>query len=141
VSWQKRFLSLARHVGEWSKDPSTQVGCVLIDQDRRVLSVGYNGLPRGVEDLPSRLADRRVKHLMTVHAEANAISAAARNGVPLNGATAYVTHPCCSQCAALLVQAGVKRVVHSGELRGDWSESVSAAREIFNEAAVEVVHA
>lgn len=141
MSWQDRFLSLAQHISSWSKDPSTKVGCVLIDQDRRVLSVGYNGLPRGVDDSDARLGNRSIKHMMIVHAEANAVAAAARNGVSLSGSTAYVTHPCCSQCAALLVQAGVTRVVCDGILSERWAESALAALEIFSEASVELVHA
>lgn len=139
--WQSRFLALAGEVSSWSKDPSTKVGCVVIDQDRRILSVGYNGFPRGVEDDAVRLGDRATKHLMTVHAEANAVAAAARNGVSLQGATAYVTHPSCAQCAALMVQAGVRRIVQAGELRAEWRDSLLAAEAICREAGVDVVSA
>lgn len=139
AAWQHRFLSLADQVSSWSKDPSTKVGCVVVDQDRRILSVGYNGFPRGVGDDAFRLEDRSIKHLMTVHAEANAVAAAARNGVSLHGATAYITHPACAQCAALLTQAGVLRIVQAGELRADWAESLTVAKIICEEAGVEVV--
>lgn len=137
TDWSARFLSLADHIAGWSKDPSTKVGCVIVDKDRRILATGYNGFPRGVADTDFRLNNRSMKHSMIVHAEANAVSAAARNGVSLHGATAYVTHPCCAQCAALLSQAGVRRVVHKGELRADWVESATFAQMIFREASVE----
>ena len=137
ADWSARFLDLAGHIAGWSKDPSTQVGCVIVDDDRRILATGYNGFPRGVTDSQDRLTDRTTKHMLVVHAEANAVAAAARTGASLHGSTAYVTHPCCSQCAALLAQAGVKQVIHNGELRAAWAESSMLAKTIFNEAGVE----
>lgn len=130
-------MDLATQIAGWSKDPSTQVGCVVVDSDRRIVATGYNGFPRGVSDTRMRLEDRPTKHMLVVHAEANAVAAAARNGTSLMGTTAYVTHPCCSQCAALLSQAGVKRVFYRGELKGSWEESATAARIIFWEAGVD----
>lgn len=137
TDWSVRFLALADHIAGWSKDPSTKVGCVVVDRDRRILATGYNGFPRGVIDADHRLTTRPMKHALIVHAEANAVSAAARNGVSLHGSTAYVTHPCCAQCAALLAQAGVRRVVYKGELRADWAESAVYGQMIFREACVE----
>lgn len=139
--WDTRFLDLAHLVASWSKDLSTKVGAVLVaPDDKRILSVGYNGFPRGIRDTASRLVDRPTKHLFTVHAEANAIAAATRAGVSLYGATAYVTHPCCAQCAALLVQAGVREVVVPSNVRltGDWEASLAAADAIFMEAGISV---
>ena len=72
-NWDKRFLDLAEHVAGWSKDPSTQVGCVIVNDKRVVVGLGYNGFPRGVEDTPERLNDRPTKYLMVQHAEVNAI--------------------------------------------------------------------
>lgn len=137
TDWSARFLALADHIAGWSKDPSTKVGCVIVDKDRRILATGYNGFPRGVVDADLRLNNRGIKHAFTVHAEANAVAAAARNGSSLHGATAYVTHPCCGQCAALLAQAGVKRVVHKGTLRAEWAESANFGHVILREAGVE----
>ena len=139
ADWPTRFLALAEHIASWSKDPSTRVGCVIVDDERRILATGYNGFPRGVEDHPRRLADRPAKHLFTVHAEANAVAAAARSGVSLHGATAYVTHPCCAQCAALLIQAGVRSVVtRDVEMRPEWETSLEAAGLMLHEAGVGV---
>ncbi len=67
--WDRRFIELARHIAGWSKDPSTKVGCVIVNSDRTIASIGYNGLPRGVIDTPERLGLRDAKLAMTLHAE------------------------------------------------------------------------
>ncbi len=77
--WDKRFLELAKHVSLWSKDPSTKTGSVIVDQKRRVVSGGYNGLPIGVEDLDERLNNREIKYKMIVHCERNALLFANRD--------------------------------------------------------------
>ncbi|NCA14162.1 MAG: hypothetical protein EBS89_08535, partial [Proteobacteria bacterium] len=76
--WDRWFLGLAHYVSTASKDPSTKVGAVIVDAERRVVSVGYNGLPRGVEDSEERLHNREVKYKMIIHAERNAILFAQR---------------------------------------------------------------
>jgi dCMP deaminase len=70
--WDKNFLELAKTVSTFSKDPSTQVGAVIVDDDKRVISIGYNGFPKGVRD-DHRLDNRELKYEMIVHAEANAL--------------------------------------------------------------------
>jgi dCMP deaminase len=135
LTWDKKFLGLATTIATWSKDPSTKVGCVIASGDHNVRAVGYNGFPRGVAD-DARLCDRPAKLRLIVHAEANAVAAAARAGMPLLDCTVYVTAPPCSQCAALLCQAGITRIVWSGELREGWAESVAAAARLCVEADV-----
>ena len=107
--WDRRFLQLARFIAQWSKDPSTKVGCVVVDDMKRIVSTGFNGLPSGVEDTLERLSDRAVKYKMVVHAERNAIIDAKRN---LAGLTIYVwpIMPC-SECAAMVIQAGIAKVI------------------------------
>jgi dCMP deaminase len=138
--WDTRFLALATHIAGWSKHRTTKVGCVVVDDERRIRATGFNGFPRGVTDLPDRLGDRPTKLLLSVHAEANAVATAARAGVSLAGSTAYVTHPPCAACAALLTQAGIRRVVFQGELRADWADSEAAGRTIMAEAGVAWQH-
>lgn len=137
--WDDRFLDMATHVGGWSKDPSTKTGCVIVRPDRTVASVGYNGFPRGVNDSDERLNDRPVKYAMVVHAEPNAILAA---GGSVEGCTAYVTPwPPCSTCAALLIQAGIKRVVApdaTDEQKERWGDSFVIASTMLIEAGVEL---
>ena len=108
--WDRRFLRIAEEVRTWSKDPGTKVGCVLV-QNRRLVSSGYNGPPHTLSDSLPLYKDRNYKLAVTVHAEANAILNAAKNGARTESCTAYVTFPPCSQCAAALIQAGVERVV------------------------------
>ena len=91
VEWDLRFLELAKLVSTWSKDPSTKVGAVIIDDNRRVVSVGYNGFPKGVRDSEHRLGNREVKYNYMVHAERNAMLFA--NSIPKNS-TIY-TYPFC----------------------------------------------
>jgi dCMP deaminase len=138
TDWDKRFCSLAEHIAGWSKDPSTKVGAVIVRPNRTIASVGYNGLPRGVCDDPTRLNDRPTKYAMTVHAEANALLSAHDR---LDGCTLYVTplHPC-SSCAALIIQAGITRVVAQMPQTPDhWKDSFATARTMFDEAGVKVV--
>lgn len=136
-NWDRKFLSAALLVASWSKDPSTQVGCVITDGDHNQLSGGFNGFPRGIAD-DDRLHDRETKLKLIVHAEANAVAAAARNGHALKGSTAYVTLPPCSQCAALLIQAGVYRVVFvSGTRPSKWELDWVLAQGLMSEAGIE----
>lgn len=133
--WASRFLSLARTVAGWSKD-STQVGAVAVEPaSKRVLQTGYNGIPRGVRDLPSRL-ERPHKYRFVCHAEANLVAHAARS--VLQGATVYVTHQPCADCAKLLINAGVARVVCGDGSTAMSAELFDAARVMFAEAGVEV---
>ncbi|CAH1654912.1 Uncharacterized deaminase in luxG 3'region [Hyphomicrobiales bacterium] len=127
-------MGMAELVGSWSKDSSTQVGAVIAHADNRVVSVGYNGPPRGVEDDPSIHRDRKLRR--TIHAEKNAILFA-RGGS--TGATLYCTHHPCAQCAAMIVQAGIARVVippSQPEFMNRWASDIQEAAWILNEAGV-----
>jgi dCMP deaminase len=129
----------AKAVAKWSKDPRRKVGCLIIDADQNQLSGGYNGFPRGIAD-DDRLNDRETKLKMIVHAEANAVAAAARKGHSVKGATAYVTHSLCSHCACLLIQAGIKRVVCEEQLgySKEWEKDFLLAGVLLVEAGVEL---
>lgn len=108
--WDKRYLSLAFNISEWSKDPSTKCGAVIVNSDNQILGTGYNGFAKGVRDNIERLEERSIKYPLTIHAELNAVLNA--QGRVLKGSTIYVTHPPCSNCISLLAQVGIKRVVH-----------------------------
>lgn len=134
LKWDKRFLALAQHVSEWSKDPSTRVGAVIVDDNRRIVGHGYNGFPRGVDDAAARYADRAVKYEMVVHAEINAVLNAGRN---VEGCILYCTFFPCPRCAAYLIQAGVKRVVSMpNKSDGRYAEQRKIAEQMFKEAGV-----
>lgn len=112
--WDRRFMRLAREISMWSKDPSSKIGAVIVNQDRYILASGYNGFPRGVEDTEERLKDREQKYPRIVHAETNALMNALYNGVCVKGATIYVYGlPICPDCTKLIIQSGIKRVVLS----------------------------
>ena len=83
--WDDRYLQLAREVSTWSKDPSTQCGALLIGDSGQVLSQGYNGFPRGMDDDPKLYNKRDIKYTRIVHAEMNAIYNASRSGISLKG--------------------------------------------------------
>jgi len=138
MKWDHRFMRLAKAIAEWSKDPSTKVGAVIV-KDRRIIATGYNGFPAGIEDGEERLLDREVKYRCTLHAEANAILNAV---APVEGATIYTyPFPPCHECAKLIIQSGIERVVARepmGKLNERWGESLSTARELFREAGVKI---
>lgn len=135
--WHIRFAQLAQEVASWSKDPSTKVGCVLV-KDKRVISTGYNGFPRGISDSFDRLMDREQKYEITVHAEVNAVTTAALHGVSTQGCTAYVTFNPCSRCAAILINAGIDEVFVAGgeEVPTRWLENFILASKLLAEAGV-----
>ena len=109
MRWDNRYLSLARLVATWSKDPSTKVGAVLVRANNSVASTGYNGFPSGFDDAPSLYADRAYKYKHVVHAEINALSFCG-NGVS-SGSTLYTSFPVCADCMEAAGKAGVTRVV------------------------------
>jgi dCMP deaminase len=134
--WARRFMQIARNIASWSKDPSTKVGAVAIGSAKQILAEGYNGIPRGVKDLPERY-ERPAKYDYIVHAEANVVAHAARS--VLAGSTVYVTHLCCSQCAALLINAGVKTVITDKNAKTSMPpEKFEIARQMFREAGVQL---
>lgn len=129
-------IDMAKHVSVLSKDPSTKVGAVIFDEKRRLVSTGYNGLPRGVEDSPERLSNRETKYKMTLHAERNAMAFAT---APLDGATLFCTHPCCTQCAAQAIQMGIKHVcwpTPDPVFAQRWVDDIKLSMEMFDEAGV-----
>lgn len=131
--WDSRYLGLALHVAQWSKDPSTQVGAVIVDEKNRVVSLGFNGLPRAVQDKPM---SRERKLMSTIHAEENALLFANKD---VEDMTCYVSHPPCSRCAAKLIQAGIKRVVWltpSQDFAERWAADMAVAQELYAEAGV-----
>ena len=132
--WDLRFLSLAKHISTWSKDPSTKVGSVLIDENKRVVSMGYNGFPAQIRDDAEHYLNRDLKLKKVVHAEANAIVFAQRD---LSESTLYVwPFMPCSNCAGLVIQSGIKRVVSVENDNPKWQDSFKLTREMFAEASV-----
>lgn len=104
-------MALAKQISSWSKDTSRGVGCVIIGDHREVLSTGYNGFPRGVNDEILTRHQRPEKYKWTEHAERNAIYNAARIGMGLDDSRMYSTCFPCSDCARAIVQSGIRFLV------------------------------
>lgn len=136
-SWDHYFMDLAKFASTRSKDPSTQVGAVIV-LDRNILSTGYNGFPRGVNDNILERYERPEKYMWTVHAEENAILNASRNGTALKGASLYVTPmPPCTNCAKAIIQSGIKEVVVEETIKNlRWLEDFEKAKMIFEAAKI-----
>lgn len=133
--WTKRFLDLAEHVSEWSQDPSTKVGCVIVDEKKRVVSIGYNGFPRGVRDDADRYQDRATKHLFVAHAERNALDNAP---LSVESCTLYSPLLPCNECAKSIIQKGISKVVSYKPNRPD-NFNWDITRKMFREAGVLLV--
>jgi dCMP deaminase len=135
--WDQRFLGLAEHVAKWSRDPSTKVGAVITDDRNRIISLGYNGFPRGVLDSEERLNNREEKYPRVVHAERNALLFA---GKSLDNAILY-TWPMqpCAACAGMVIQAGIQKVVTIKCDNERWQREFKISEEMFREAGVKLV--
>ena len=135
--WDRRFLALAAHVAQWSKDPSSQVGAVIVRPDKSIASLGFNGFPRGLSDDPALYEDRESKYARVVHAEMNAVLSAHE---PVRGYTLYCSHPVCGGCAVHLIQTGLARVVWPDDIaysfQERWAESTRRSIALFTEAGI-----
>lgn len=135
----KQYISLAKEVSRWSKDPSRKIGAVFVNDDGVILSQGWNGFPRGFDDSKEIYENRETKYKYIIHAEMNAIYNAARIGMSLNNSTLYCWGlPVCSECAKALAQVGVKRVVWDAEepVPNRWSKSSHDSVEILNSLGI-----
>jgi dCMP deaminase len=139
ISWEEYFMAIAQLSARRSKDPSTQVGACIVNANKRVIGIGYNGFPIGCSDdeLPwGREGDfLDTKYPFVCHAEMNAITNAA-NKPDLDGASMYVSLFPCNECAKLIVQVGIREVVFLSDKYHD-QDIFIAARRIFDMASVE----
>ena len=145
--WNYRFMAIALHISDWSKDQNTKVGSVVVGPDKEIRSQGYNGFPRGVNDNIAERHIRPLKYSFFEHSERNAIYNASRTGTRLVGCTLYVTMPPCADCARAIIQSGIKQVYYlepgPDKARplpnGNWRDTVAASFEMFQEAGVKAV--
>ena len=138
-----QYFQLAEQLANiFSKDPSTKVGAILLaDESYQVLSLGYNGMPRGFNEKDSSKWERPRKYKLIEHAERNCIYNAARHGTPLKGSIAIVTlFPCCD-CARGLIQSGIKTLVttKTEEAAKRWGEEWKESEQMLNESGVTIV--
>jgi len=137
LSWDEYFMCVARLSAMRSKDPSTQVGACIVNEDRHIVGVGYNGFPRGCsdEELPWSKEGPflETKYPYVVHAEANAILNSI--GGDLTGCAIYVALFPCNECAKLIIQAGIREVVYLSDKYAD-TDPVRAAKRMLAQAGV-----
>lgn len=138
-----QYYQLARHVADiFSKDPSTKVGAIFIaPESYQVLSIGYNGMPRGIDEKDPSRWERPGKYEMVEHAERNCIYNAVRHGSPLNNSIAIVTlFPCCD-CSRGIIQAGIKTLVttKTEDAAKRWGEAWIRSEEMLREAGVDII--
>jgi len=140
--WNERFMRIADlEVAQWSKDRSSKVGAIIV-KNGVVVTTGYNGFPRGINDNVESRHERPEKYQWVIHAETNAIINAARQGVSTIDTDMYVNWYICDRCAGNIVNAGIKRLFCDQE--PDWDDPRSEsfgflrARDILREGGVEV---
>jgi dCMP deaminase len=133
--WSERFLELADHVATWSKDPRTKVGCVIVDKQNRIVSLGFNGFPRGVKDLAERYNDRAVKQMFVAHAERNALDNAP---LSVEGCTLYSPLLPCNECAKSIIQKGIKKVISYAPVEDVPHFNWEVTKKMFQEADVQL---
>lgn len=137
-----KYLPDAKAAAGRSKDRSTKVGAVVIDDDFNLRISGYNGFPRGTNDNIDSRHKRPAKYLWTAHGEENCVSQAARVGVSLRGCTILVTSlfPC-TTCSRLIIQSGIVRILApKTSVNNRWDENAGVALEMLQEAGIEILY-
>lgn len=137
-----KYLKLTQMQADiFSKDPHTKVGAMFIaPHSFQILSMGFNGFPRGIDDKSPERWERPHKYDYVVHAEQNGICNACRHGTPLENSIAFVTMFPCKECAKALIQVGVKKIVtHKPDLDDPkWGRDFQLSVAMFSEAGIEV---
>lgn len=139
ISWDEYFMGLAHLSALRSKDPSTQVGACIVDENKKVVSIGYNGLPIGCSDdeFPWGREGGMLesKYAFVVHAELNAILNSPRS---LHGCTLYVSLFPCNECAKAIIQSGIRKVIYECDKYAK-EDNVIASKKMLRAAGVELV--
>ena len=139
ISWDEYFMGLAHLSALRSKDPNTQVGACIVDNENKVVSIGYNGMPRGCKDenMPWEREGGflTTKYAYVVHAELNAILNSPRS---LKGCTLYVSLFPCNECAKAIIQSGIKKVIYESDKYNGTDGNV-ASKKMLNDAGIELM--
>lgn len=140
-NWDKRWMQLTELIASWSKDRSTGVGAVIVDERNTVVALGWNGFPRGINDDVDERHERPAKYSWTSHAEENAIcNASSKGGRGTVGCRMYVNwYPCCP-CARMIIQSGIVELIgHEPNWNHHkYGEDFRIVREMLDEAEVKV---
>ena len=138
ITWDEYFMGIAKLSAKRSKDPSTQVGACIVNDDHKILSLGYNGMPIGMNDDNApwdKVGDYlNTKYPYVCHSELNAILNA--RGINLTGATLYVTLFPCNECSKAIIQSGIKKVIYESDKYAD-TDGVKASKRMFDECGIE----
>lgn len=139
ISWDEYFMGVAKLSGMRSKDPNTQVGACIVSEDNKILSMGYNGFPKGCsdDDFPwAREGETlETKYVYATHSELNAILN--YRGGSLDGAKLYVTLFPCNECAKAIIQSGIKTVIYDCDKYAS-TDGVIASKRMLKAAGVEI---
>ena len=139
ISWDEYFMGVAKLTAQRSKDPNSQVGACIVGEDHRILSMGYNGFPRGCSDdeypWDREGDDLGVKYTYVTHAELNAILNFKGSNMDLEGASLYVTLFPCNECAKAIIQTGIRNVIYGSDKYAD-APSTIASKRMFSSAGV-----
>jgi len=135
ISWEEYFMGVAKLAALRSKDPNTQVGACIVSEDNKILSMGYNGFPRGCSDDDFTWAREGEdnKYFYSTHSELNAILN--YRGGSLEGSKMYVTLFPCNECAKAIIQAGIRTIVYDCDKYAD-TAGVIASKRMLNAAGV-----
>lgn len=135
--WSDYWMDVAFKVTTRSKDPSTQVGAVIVTDSNSIVTTGYNGFPRKMKETSEHWNDRPRKYKTVIHAEVNAIGIAAKEGRSTDGTTMYCTHFPCIECAKAIIAAGIKKVIWRTLVHG-WAEANLDAKVLFEASGIEL---
>lgn len=140
VTWDECFMAMAMLIAQRSKDPSTQVGACIVNENNIVMGLGYNGLPRGLSDEEYPWSNKEgefseTKYPYVVHAELNAILNSQQR---LNNCTIYVTLFPCNECSKAIIQSGITKLVYFSDKHAH-KQSTIASKKMLRDAGVEVI--
>lgn len=138
ISWDEYFMGIAKLSGKRSKDPSSQVGACIVDNNKRIVSIGYNGFPNGIDDdicpWEREGSFLETKYAYVCHSEVNAIL---NSKTPnLDNCSIYVTLFPCNECAKIIIQSGIKKVIYFEDKYAD-TDVVKASKMMFDLAKIE----
>ena len=137
ISWEEYFMGLAILSAERSKDPNSQVGACIVNDENKIISVGYNGAPIGYDDDKDMIWDREggfldTKYAYVCHSELNAIL---NSKTPVKGCRLYVTLFPCNECAKAIIQAGIKELIYLSD-KYDKTEGNIVSKKLFDTCGV-----
>ncbi|MDO4384263.1 MAG: dCMP deaminase family protein [Eubacteriales bacterium] len=137
ISWDEYFMGVSLLAAQRSKDPNTQVGACIVDQNNIIISTGYNGFPKGCSDdtFPWARTGENTKYPYVVHAELNAILNS--GGKSLQGASLYVSLFPCNECTKAIIQSGIREIVYLSDKYAD-TQATLASKTMLKAAGVEM---